>query len=396
MARDLAVGLTLYRDQQTTLMERYLEVYREFGYRGTVVVLSEGQEPLRQALQNDEVAFVISVTGQLARLGVSASDPVPYWDKAKIPFLAFYADGDFHHRAVADAMRSDYVRNCYAFPDLVTFQRDFGHDAVQSFGVTPGIPDNPLCDQTPWAARGILAALFKNLHLPLDIEASISHLPARFREIFWESVKVLTTDCFAGLRESVAAQFDAAGVSYARHKHELFYYMLKLVDLHVRIETSLKLGRALSRFPTLLVGQNWNMIDAPGNRATVLDRVPLDETYRLAAETKFFASTNTTLQNWFHERVVLGFKSKCNVISFDNHYYREHFARFPSLFRLTYADDLEDRLREIFQAPDDEASRHAAHAHACRTYDVRRHALELLDIARLDLAPVHAALQAGL
>src|SRR5581483_9226016 len=64
MARDLVVGLTLYRDQQTTLMERYLEVYGEFGYRGTVVVLSEGQEQLRQALQNNEVAFVISVTGQ--------------------------------------------------------------------------------------------------------------------------------------------------------------------------------------------------------------------------------------------------------------------------------------------------------------------------------------------
>src|SRR5581483_1643857 len=111
--------------------------------RGTVVVLSEGQEQLRQALQNNEVAFVISVTGQLARLGVTPADPVPYWDKAEIPFLAFYADGDFHHRPVADVMRSDFVRNCYAFPDLATFNRDFGSDAVQSFCVTPAIPDNP-------------------------------------------------------------------------------------------------------------------------------------------------------------------------------------------------------------------------------------------------------------
>src|SRR5258708_32300222 len=186
MARDLVVGLYQYRDISAALLEQYFTVYRELGYRTRLFTLVEPGEidAFRALIGSDEIAFIISITGQFARSGLAGSDPEPIWDKLKIPFLAYYPDGDFLHRADTTPIRSDYVRKCYPFEDVLRLRQPFETDEVYSFRVNPAVSANPFDTGTPWRDRPLLGVFVKDPDPPTPTLAEIEQVPRPLNDRF--------------------------------------------------------------------------------------------------------------------------------------------------------------------------------------------------------------------
>jgi hypothetical protein len=402
MSRDLVIGIAPEEAQTNVMLDHYLGVYRTLGMR-TARFTFPGQGAEFLALVQGsapEIAFIISYLGLASRMGVSATESEPIWDRMQIPLLAYYPDAHFFARMDAQSqhvMRSDYVRKCYPFEDLLTLTRRFDRDEVYSFRVSPAVHENPFGEDTPWPQREVLGVFAKNVWSPQGPAAHVEACAPLLREIFWDCVSVLSSRTFANLYDTVSARFEQAGIHFHPHKRELFYFMLKMVDLHVRDHMAIRMAKALSRFPVKLVGANWDFVDKGAARATFHDRVPVAELNRLCANSKRVFNTNTTMQNWFHERVVLGFLSNCNVVSFDNAYYRQHFAQYDTFVGLPHDDGFEAALEAaIADDADRPDSRRLARAAAREAYSPERHARELLAIATIDLTIPRGALATGL
>ncbi len=387
MARDLVVCLTPSRDMHAASIEPCLDVYRDMGLRTRLITLDDPQldAEFRPLLASNEIRFVIGISGHFAKLGVTDSDPVPIWDKLQIPFLAYYKDADFYYRP-SPFMRSDFVRKCYPFQGLMDVKRGIDVDEAYSFLVHPSLAPNPYCDDVPWGDRAVLGVFAKNVTRTIDPVAYISAQPKRVADIFWNSAATLGSDTFADLKPTVDRQFADAGIEFPGRKPGLYYFMLLLVDKHVRDGHAIKLAKALARFPVVLVGCDWSFIDRSNARATFRDPISPDAMLRLFSTSKYVFNTNAPMQEWFHERVPIGFMSKCNVVSFTNRFAERHFAPFETFTALGQADDLDARLDAILTAAD---ARDRAREVACTTtrerYDARKHAEELLEIASIDL-----------